>query len=940
MEYSNVKILDCNRQHSTQALAGNNENPALFTNVLGKGVQLKIGDKISVHGSYISEIGAGADTVELKGQGWNKMRTVKYIEDKNTFPPDLFDGQEPLIGGFQDLRSQVSDYTYYPKDNETVLQSQYYLNTNGESGYVLLPRRWNTPSVAAALSKLDQWTLGDKFTEGRPLGIVDSVGATTGIRQYLFDDYQFIYGGDGYAIPVLAEGYLQLRNDNSRFTLMRRIDPVGTGTYLRDITRPKEGGTPVVNPFPVNTNPAYDDYEIYKDIIPIKVPAGFNSPNNISVEITKQLKQAGTGQVFSVVGSDGKAENMSLTYDTATYKPFLCGTDSTWSKAAWTAYNTRGALDKQSALDYNSNFYNIYCKRPELRMSGTKMNDKKGGFITSPILGADKNYSTIKTSYLWSDIGLLRDHFKDQKRYPELFDNTNMIQMIPNWTLGSTASVANARMLHMNPLAQADNILGGDNLGATVDTDANRQSYAFFIEFQSEYEDILTDGNNIAQLAYGFATKYKSGGEYFIELHTAKIGGINRWLFGETGADTIETTRRIGYDRHFNSYGSAYIAGYNGRLEGDFLENVTWGSGNNPLFSSNLRQNYVGANNPVCEYDPNQSRFYFSQLHTAEVSGQEAVGAGGPTTGTVAPVPSIPDNTAQGGNEVYKINKRVTPYTFTSAMKPYELSATGKADNKNPNPITVSVMNRNIQPWQIFDSNTGIYLSDFGYDDDEFSEGLWGILGFTKNQLTAQVQGNNNRLARIDNDNIEDLSIVTTNCQVVSTDTRDYIVNQFGAVYFTTQIPTVSRIKLKSVSEPSVHARKDYDQYPAITQGTSSIKILARNLPRKMLRPYYCIRSDIIDGTHYIGGEDGRQPLSIVALCSKQYSGGDFYFSNESDLEFTVTKARTVTSVTTAITDPSQSLSRVDPYSSVIYKITSLVENEVDLTSEFLKDKK
>ena len=940
MEYSNVTILDCNRQHSTQALSGNNENPALYTNVLGKGVQLRVGDKVSVQGTYISEIGAGSDTIELKGQGWNKTRTVKYIEEKNEYPANLFDGDDPLIGKFQNLRSQVSDYTYYPKDNETILQSQYYLNTNGESGYVLLPRRWNTPSVETATNKYKQWTLADQFSEGRPLGIANSRGLTTGIRQYLFDDYQFIYGGDAYQVPDLASGYIQLRNDNSRFTLMRRIDPEGTGTYLRDSTIPDTGTAPIINPFPVNTNPAYDDYEIYTDIIPIKVPAGFNSPNNISVEITKQLKQAGTGKVFPSVGSDGKSEDMTLTYDTRTYKPFLCGTDATWSKAAWTGYNTRGAGDKQTALDYNSNFYNIFCKRPELRMSGTKMNDKGGGFVKTAISGAIKNTASIRTSFLWSDIGLLRDHFKDQKRYPELFDNANKIQMIPNWDLGYKSSVKNTRMLHMNPRAEADNILGGDNLEASLGTEVNRQSYAFFIEFQSEYEDILTDGNNIAQLAYGFATKYKSGDDYYVELHTAKIGGINRWLFGEGGNTSIEIGRRIGYDRHFNSYGSAYIAGYNGRLEGDFLETSTWGSVHNPLFSSNLRQNYLGANNPVCEYDDTQSRFYFSQLHTAEVAGQGAVGAGGPVKANVVPIPTVPDNTAAGGAEVYKINKRVNAYTFTSAMKPYEISVTGKANNTNTNDTTISIMNRNIQPWSIFDSNTGIYLSDFGYDDDEFSEGLWGILGFTKAQLSAEATGDNNRIARIDNDNVEELSIVTTNCEIVSTDTRDYIVNQFGAVYFTTQIPTVAEITLKSVTEPAHATNKIYNDYPAITQGTESIKILARNLPRKMLRPYYCIRSDIVDSTHYIGGGDGKQPLSIVAVCSKQYSGGDFYFSSESGYEFTVTKAKTITSITTAITDPSMSLSRVDPYSSVIYKITSIVENDVDLTKEFLKGKK
>ena len=39
-DYTNITILDCNRQHSIQAKSGNDENPALFTNELGRGIKL------------------------------------------------------------------------------------------------------------------------------------------------------------------------------------------------------------------------------------------------------------------------------------------------------------------------------------------------------------------------------------------------------------------------------------------------------------------------------------------------------------------------------------------------------------------------------------------------------------------------------------------------------------------------------------------------------------------------------------------------------------------------------------------------------------------------------------------------------------------------------------------------------------------------------------
>ena len=105
-----------------------------------------------------------------------------------------------------------------------------------------------------------------------------------------------------------------------------------------------------------------------------------------------------------------------------------------------------------------------------------------------------------------------------------------------------------------------------------------------------------------------------------------------------------------------------------------------------------------------------------------------------------------------------------------------------------------------------------------------------------------------------------------------------------------------------------------------------------------MLNPYYTIRSDIIDSNHYVGGEDSKSVLPVVAICDKQYSGGDFVFGAENEFTFTITKKKVITTITTAITDPNQSFARVDDESAVIYKIMKNVRNEEDLISNYLKD--
>ena len=66
-QYTDLRIIDCNRVHSIQAQNINDDNKALYTNDIGDGLKLNVGDSISVHGAFVSEIGAGSDTIEFKG---------------------------------------------------------------------------------------------------------------------------------------------------------------------------------------------------------------------------------------------------------------------------------------------------------------------------------------------------------------------------------------------------------------------------------------------------------------------------------------------------------------------------------------------------------------------------------------------------------------------------------------------------------------------------------------------------------------------------------------------------------------------------------------------------------------------------------------------------------------------------------------------------------
>ena len=942
MEYTDTTILDCNRQHSVQAISGNDENTALFTNELGRGVKLDVGDKVSIQGAYISEIGAGSDTIELKGETFGKRRTIKYIHEEKqypTSPQDEIGGTllTPLINGFQRIHSIEDTFTYDLKDNETYITNQYYLNSNGESGYVFLPRRFVYPDT---LDK-DLWDKMDDFDTGMSLPQTPLNFASC--------DYSLIFGGDHNTNYDETKNAYKLSHDNRRLTLMRRLDATDHYTDLRD-TILKEDGTQLATAYPLMREPCRDTYAIYKDYYKISVTKGFNTPENVGEEVTKQLKDADAGDKFTIVDNKGLERDITISFNTNTYKPFLCGSIDTFSKSDFEAYRDIG--DKQKALNYNSNYYNIYCLRPEIREAGQKVNTYIGFTNSDVLYGSQRATQNLLTSLPWTDENLenLRDLFKAQKLYPELFNNENVFKIQGrNNIFGKPLSVNNLRYLHINPKyhgTSADKYLGGDNFSATASTDISRYSLPLFIYYDPVNEDTYTEGTDINDLSYGFALKKKVGDSHFIELEVKAIGGVNPHAYvpvpSAPGLTQIRSGTCIGFDWSFNSYGCVCACGLNNRCDKDYTQINEWGIINasasgiadkNPT-SGLLRYNYVGATNPIFRYDSAQSRFYFSQLHTPEKAGQSDVGAG---DNGLDPIPT--DNTANGRADVYKINKRVNRYTYTPNMRPYDTSVKGKykyPSGDGEKERTISIRNRNIKSWCVFDSVCGVYISDLGYDKEDFSRGLWGILGFTYDELFSPATAENNRLVRVTPDR-KNQSIITTNSSIVSTDTRDYIVNQFGAVYFTTQIPSSSIIEFDTIVADG-GGMKVIQVDPAISQGTTSIDILGSNLPRRMLRPYYTIRSDIIDDNHYIGGENSKTLLPVVGICDKQYSGGDFVFGADSQFTFTITKKKVITSITTSITDPNQSFARVDSDSAVIYKIMKNVRTEEDLISNYLKE--
>ena len=67
-QFSDIKIIECNRLHSEEAKSNNNENFSLWTNNLQDIMILNPKDQVSVYGAFVSERGAGqSSSIEIKG---------------------------------------------------------------------------------------------------------------------------------------------------------------------------------------------------------------------------------------------------------------------------------------------------------------------------------------------------------------------------------------------------------------------------------------------------------------------------------------------------------------------------------------------------------------------------------------------------------------------------------------------------------------------------------------------------------------------------------------------------------------------------------------------------------------------------------------------------------------------------------------------------------
>lgn len=977
-QYTDIKIIEANRLHSEEALSGNDENFSLWQNNLQDILHLSPGDRVSVYGAFISERGAGqSESVEIKGVELGKTRAFEITNlSKVNNPSDAdwtIDNPEyRLPSGFGKITTS-NETVYRPIRDDTLnFVINYWIPSNAHNS-VHLPRNWmfNAPS-----SKENYDYIDSTGTQGRTRIHYNQANPDSGGTNFWLKD-QF-YRVPGTAPPSGTNpGIFKPRNDNQRYTIMIRDK-----TYFTE--KNASGNLPAVDGD--IRDPENAIYTTFKELKEITIPSGFNSAQFIANEITRQLEKITRDEMLvqSRTELDDYPINVARVLESETYKAFNVGSVDDMTKANFIKYfNLSGTLGGNEPVDYNPFSTNasgfewlrqyqiIACKYPEIYETGRVINTNLSGDYKG-ISGA-KVYErwhgglepiVIDQKYNKENLQKWKAFFDSQAIYPEIIESMNNEHGQTGY--GTGYSVNNTRFVHINrwknslqslatvPNRTEDNAqLGwggyyGPRYRPAESDIIQLCSFLLPLFFDPAQSETFYDfpDTEIGQYSYGC---FSRADDERLRIHPCQH---SNWINASAKIQTelftaqvsyIESDRKIGFDLHFSAPGMYYLLPLSGwtlnpspyHIHSESIGNYrdvpdTKGDGNltGVLYDMNKWQKllYIGADRPSLIWDG--THFGFSGFHTALNRGND-IDAGSPYFGTKA----ADDDAA---DVVYKINPFEQFNDFTPDRAPYaSVINIYSHSTLGANTYKFDKVNANLEEDLPYDQLSGIIVQDFGVDEDLWDDSLWGKLGFTYQQFHSQ---GTNRLTRIQSGNVASISYLTTNAEIVEGDTKIMNTNYVGTPLYKGMITTPTMLVGLNASQTTTVSRNR--MYGEIVHKTTSMIISAVNLPTRMIRGYYTIRSNILEGSPFIGGKVNSTTMPIIGIVDKINGDGDFYFGQEGTLEFTITKSLRLASITIGIHDPDGSYANTSEQSTVLFKVQKPVQSTFNVIEQILQENK
>ena len=957
-QYTDLQIIECNRLHSEEAKSNNDENFSLWTNNLQDIVHLEPGDKISVHGAMISERGAGQSTsIEIKGQALGPKQTFTYINLSYT------NASDDLPTGYETIKAITTTETFDIRDDRAYFKISYYINANGHNA-IWLPRRW---WWTESETKLNFTSNDDRSNFGMALN--DPFATDDYV---LYDDFYQLAGIKDYGeVATGRSGFLSKpKNDNTRFTIMVRDASYFSASSASGNLVSEEG----------MRDPENAIYYPYQELKKIQIPKGFNSPEFISEEVTRQLQKVNERKTRFTRNASDIADNperpghpipMYQEFNAECYKAFNVasiftdmGNANTGArqKDSFAHYISASGVNNASGFEYLQNYHLVACKRPEIYTTGRLINRDdldayegiKGSSLDEIYDGTLKQGTLgmiINTQYTEENVNYWFDFIKAQEKYPEVFD----IFTDSRTPYNDADTIDNCRYCHINRYNNASMTIrtayqlghgGYDRPAWKSNASANFNTILLPFQYDSSQKDIFYNDPEESRGEKSYGCFGKSSNNKIVIYPTENNGsGSNLFLKLNDGSPGlyIEENRRIGYDMHFSAPGNCWLLPYSGVSQqpisydsrgaaltgmtnyvmGRSSETTILQTYNYTKTTGHLRGKlYIGADSPAINWDG--TNFNFSDLHTAMNRGNNQ--------GFEAEWADIPsDQDPQAADVVFKINPEEQYGDWTPNRMPYvDKKAYVISKGGKDTTIYSPVLNMNLEPWTIYDSLCGINIEDFGLTQEQWNGTLWDLLGFSYAQFHSST---NNRLQRIDEGNKNDLSVITTNAQIPEGQTKFFSQNMF-------QVPLYNNMLQRTgILEDKDNVYK-IAYYPPIVSKTESIKIVADRLPTRMIRGYYAIRSNLLSETPFIGGKVNNTTMPIIGIVDKINGDGDFYFGQESSLEFTITKPLRLASLTCSIHDPDGSYANTSEQNTVLFKVQKQRNVTFNVIQEILQQNK
>tara|TARA_R110001592_G_scaffold47232_5_gene149849 strand:+ start:1891 stop:4863 length:2973 start_codon:yes stop_codon:yes gene_type:complete len=964
--FTDTYILECNRVHSAQY--NDDENTSVWTNSVNDGIQIEAGDKIQVHSAFVSDLGAEDATIEFRGKPIQDEVVLEKTIPSYSHPNISY----PTYYGKISNVNTPQTYTDVT-DNRVLIETEYYKNANGEY-YFTLPLEYANPLGEENRNwALGPRHLIDLKTAPFHFTAAEGYGANTlapEVTKRLGDDYtqSSLINYKNSAADIEEQHYFtQIANDNSRFTIYRLTD------CEREKIANASNNVLIRDPALYNYTRVKNiiDFEVDKGF---NSPANIATQvtEALSKPTVSEISHYDYPEQIQGLSPTITSPSYQL-FECATPDRFnIANASAYFGYTGQPSYNAVTG-SPESVIHYAAQYECIGIKRPEFYDAGCNMsNVVNGGIDVSPNMSiaglampqpanndgyglTDFTIKPIITNILYNDENLeaIKKFFDSQDYYPELFDLTNSTLVYNDGGFyqeygGQPITKDTHRLLHLNPRINAsmgytmnacstfmssdnEREFGSDNYhdyrnasGGSLTGEDSRSTNPFFIRYFPEFKNDKTNGLNYdidtgRGLWGGFAFKAKilaSLEPTNIAFYAAVPSEYTDEVAGKRYLTLYPaSSRKIGYDRHFTAYGNSAICLYNGLQSkyGWSYDRTSVVVGDGPIIDVNsgwYKQIYVGAKNPLLNFDSGKSRFELSQLHTNEVI----------DTPVNTSLSGLPDD---AGDPVYKFNKAMGYRNYSPTMAPYSFPYIYPEVVENG--ITYTNKHGYILPNKIYDSLSGMFMMKFGIDEKNWKNSFWGISGFDYSDINFTT-GNTN--GRITSNNTSELLYVTTNADVLTSAQMGFNSNTQGAPSYLPQLNSVTRI-IKSASQTASLAAPVYNAstdlfalYPPTQVSANSATIDALNLPTKTLRPYYTIRSDIIADSNYFGGKDEPSVMPVVSVLDKMNQYGDFFYSGGAgQIEFTVTQGKTITEVKTQICDPSGAPAILSPNSCVMYKI-------------------